>query len=50
MLRLIDILFIKEKIEMKVINLSYISSTRQIADVMTMSQTVKKFEESQSWE
>ena len=40
----IDRHFIKEKLDAKVIDLSYISSKEQIADVMTKSLTQEKFE------
>ena len=36
--------FIKEKLDAKVIDLSYISSKEQTADVMTKSLTQEKFE------
>ena len=40
----IDRHFIKEKLDNKMIDLSYIPSRRQVADVMTKSLTQEKFE------
>lgn len=44
----IDQQFIKEKIETKVIDLSYIPSRKQIIDVMTKSLAKEKFDEFRS--